>query len=1074
MSKSEDDPRDNAEPSNRSTPDDGGNDEPSTESSPESVAAGSNQSGEPPSGESPESDDESSPVGSDEETENIQDDELPDWEPLTPELVEDEAVRGDFVLRWAVVLLAFLAAFTAVLHADVLVHVKTGQVLTAHGFRPWMNDPFAYTLADRPWVNLSWLYDLLAAGLFQLGAGGLTILKAVIAATAFGFLVHTGRSGVSTWWGSICAALALLACLPQLTARPEVVSLLGTAVTLWLLNRWHETGGGKYLWSLAGMFVLWSNLDERMFLGLAIVLLYAVGLTVDGALGRCNPDQRPRIKPLWIAVGGCFVAALVNPFHIHSLTAPYTLYAVEYPALRLYNVVVDSAKPLPGRLQYYSLFNAAFWKWPDFSSIAGLLLILTASISMALNRARFQTAHLLVLLGGVAFALATEHELAVAAIICSALATLNAQEWYRDHFRQTYSVAWSELLFSRGGRAVTVLSLFALAYLSISGRLQGIAGPRTGFGLDSRLQARIDGLTADLADSFDDRPFNLSSRQGDVLIWIGQQVFVDSRLGLYNGKDDNNLLALHQKTRVALRNSGRRAAPQTGLETDWKTAFDRFQLTHALPRLTGHSPDYSSYFSMRRDVRNWQLTRLGSACAVFYRRDLKNPELTAYLQNRQVDFVSLAFRNPEKQLDVLPQRPDWARPRSRYENLLSLPHDRQPNAIQLAHHYFVHIQLAGQSSIRLSTANQVALAYLSIRNANRGLTDDPQNSVAYQILGAAYELLSHLERQLAGPLGNGRQTRRFYQAEQAYQQALRLQPGNAFLYDKLARLYAANQKIDLAAQALDRFDAVTETETDPSESLIRLQSDHTQLRDRLSPIIDKVDTAIKKLLDRKTNRLAVAQAAYQNGCVLKALGILDEDPDAVAKNPAAQLLRAILLLEAGRSEQASEILGRLEGYGQEGGFSQWRVPAAMTSLAMARYDRAIDLWRDEIDSSRMQSLSSALNTLPMVNPSRFWPIRQTSQTSNLLYRHPLQAVSRMLDVALCQLEAGRDADATKTFQRILGRYPETPARTLIAFYLYLLTDKIIDLNPPSNRIPITPDLFVPEPKTLKQKPSAKR
>ena len=33
-------------------------------------------------------------------------DALPEVEPLTPELVEDEAIRGDFMIRWAVVLLA--------------------------------------------------------------------------------------------------------------------------------------------------------------------------------------------------------------------------------------------------------------------------------------------------------------------------------------------------------------------------------------------------------------------------------------------------------------------------------------------------------------------------------------------------------------------------------------------------------------------------------------------------------------------------------------------------------------------------------------------------------------------------------------------------------------------------------------------------------------------------------------------------------------------------------------------------------------------------------------------------------
>src|SRR5579863_9193853 len=54
-------------------------------------------------------------------------------EPLTPDLVEEEAIRGDFVLRWGVVLLAFLLASTRIGDTDtsVLLHVKTGQFLAS-------------------------------------------------------------------------------------------------------------------------------------------------------------------------------------------------------------------------------------------------------------------------------------------------------------------------------------------------------------------------------------------------------------------------------------------------------------------------------------------------------------------------------------------------------------------------------------------------------------------------------------------------------------------------------------------------------------------------------------------------------------------------------------------------------------------------------------------------------------------------------------------------------------------------------------------------------------------------------
>ena len=38
---------------------------------------------------------------------------LPEYEPLTPEMVEDEAIRGDFVMKWAVILLAVLLELEA-------------------------------------------------------------------------------------------------------------------------------------------------------------------------------------------------------------------------------------------------------------------------------------------------------------------------------------------------------------------------------------------------------------------------------------------------------------------------------------------------------------------------------------------------------------------------------------------------------------------------------------------------------------------------------------------------------------------------------------------------------------------------------------------------------------------------------------------------------------------------------------------------------------------------------------------------------------------------------------------------
>ena len=52
----------------------------------------------------------------------IGDEGLPEWQPFTPELVEDEAIRGDFVLRWVVVGLALLLVISQISESLTLLH----------------------------------------------------------------------------------------------------------------------------------------------------------------------------------------------------------------------------------------------------------------------------------------------------------------------------------------------------------------------------------------------------------------------------------------------------------------------------------------------------------------------------------------------------------------------------------------------------------------------------------------------------------------------------------------------------------------------------------------------------------------------------------------------------------------------------------------------------------------------------------------------------------------------------------------------------------------------------------------
>lgn len=63
---------------------------------------------------------------------------------------------------------------------------------------------------------------------------------------------------------------------------------------------------------------------------------------------------------------------------------------------------------------------------------------------------------------------------------------------------------------------------------------------------------------------------------------------------------------------------------------------------------------------------------------------------------------------------------------------------------------------------------------------------------------------------------------------------------------------------------------------------------------------------------------------------------------------------------------------------------------------------------------------------------------------------------------MAQIEDGNPQLAGKTLAGLLELYPETPLRPLIGFYLFVITDELIDPEPPSDWIPIDGDMFMPD------------
>ncbi len=315
------------------------------------------------------------------------------------------------------------------------------------------------------------------------------------------------------------------------------------------LHSWSQTGNQSTLWCLAGSLAVWSNLDPRAFIGWIVLLAYLIGMAIGQKSGRSSLHENASLKGLAMATGAGFVALMVNPFGWHAVLSPIQLYGIEMPALARYVGRVQ----LPHELQFVPLFDPAVWKNLNLHTIAALTIAVVAAVTSVMNFSRLNIGLFATYVTVLGLSIACSHELGALALVSCVLASLNGQDWYRAHCRQEYTIETIEVLWSRAGRAITVLGFAAIAFLAISGRLMGPDGRRVGLGFSPLLAATIEAARDEVEQLPEGHIFTFRLDQADVLLWHGVPSFVDSRVGVFAGDDD--ILKTHNKARHALRRS---------------------------------------------------------------------------------------------------------------------------------------------------------------------------------------------------------------------------------------------------------------------------------------------------------------------------------------------------------------------------------------------------------------------------------------------------------------------------------------------------------------------------------------
>ena len=177
------------------------------------------------------------------------------------------------LLLAAALLIAALPVTGPIRDPDFWWHLSTGQLVLDHHALV-ATDPYTYTAVGHTWVMAEWLTEVSFAVLDRIG--GLALIVAVLSAvTWLGLLCIVQRARL-TRPNNVTVALGLLlatvAGYPIWGPRAQMITFAFTCLVLLMIDR-HLRSGGRAIWALVPIFLVWVNMHSGFIIGIAFVVL---------------------------------------------------------------------------------------------------------------------------------------------------------------------------------------------------------------------------------------------------------------------------------------------------------------------------------------------------------------------------------------------------------------------------------------------------------------------------------------------------------------------------------------------------------------------------------------------------------------------------------------------------------------------------------------------------------------------------------------------------------------------------------------------------------------------------------
>jgi hypothetical protein len=315
--------------------------------------------------------------------------------------------------RYVFVTILLLGLFTmaarSVTDPDVWWHLRTGQLILETHKVPHA-DPYSFTKFGKDWVDHEWLSQVMLYSTYRLaGWAGLMTEFAVIIAAAFTlvFLRSPGRpfvAGAVTAWGATAAALSF-------GVRPQMLSLLLASIFLFILDRSHSRP--VLLWWTPPLMLLWANLHAGYALGIALLMLYAIGNALDLAFGQSGlPAPAAWFRHVGSTIVICVAVVSLNPY-----------------GTRLYWYPLETLRS--GAM----LANIAEWLSPNFhqaKNLPALLMILAVLFLPALSPKKLRPRELLLLAVTLYAGLRSVRHLPIFVLVAVPIISRMIQGWLEE------------------------------------------------------------------------------------------------------------------------------------------------------------------------------------------------------------------------------------------------------------------------------------------------------------------------------------------------------------------------------------------------------------------------------------------------------------------------------------------------------------------------------------------------------------------------------------------------------------------------------------------------------------------